>query len=267
LCAHPISARYGSSATRCCCRAAGRPPWHYRRTRRQPRRTARSGRTTKVWGRIARRYTTVDMEPECFFTARGRQLGVTHGVLDAHQVDATGNEQRSEGVAQIVPAQRPQAGGVASVLVAAAQRRVVERTAEGIAEDIVIRGAEIVTPGQAVQGGRGLVGHRHTPDVPGLGRPSTPEESDRLMVSAEPVQSTSRQSNARSSPRRNPEKAATRTASLSVRPRSARARREPRRRDGGSRPAASGRWPRSSRASRTAALLRRGRCSAVAGRP
>ena len=34
--------------------------------------------------------------------------------------------------------------------------------------------------------------------------PSTPAESERLTVSAEPAQSTSRQRNARSSPRRSP---------------------------------------------------------------
>ena len=65
---------------------------------------------------------------------RGRQLGVAHRVLDAHQVDAAGDKQRAERVAEVVQAERAQAGGVARSLVAAAQRRAIQRSAKGVAE-------------------------------------------------------------------------------------------------------------------------------------
>ena len=53
--------------------------------------------------------------------ARGRQLRVAHGVLDAHEVDAAGDEQRSEGMAEVMPAERAQPGGATRPLVATAQ--------------------------------------------------------------------------------------------------------------------------------------------------
>jgi hypothetical protein len=49
---------------------------------------------------------TFGRRPGVKVPARGRQLRVAHCILDAHQVDAAGDEQRSEGVAQVVPAQR-----------------------------------------------------------------------------------------------------------------------------------------------------------------
>ena len=66
------------------------------------------------------------------------------------KIDAAGDEQRSEGMAQVVPAQRPQAGGVASVLVAAAEGRAIEGTAEGVTD------VESRSPGAAPHGACGL---------------------------------------------------------------------------------------------------------------
>jgi hypothetical protein len=47
-------------------------------------------------------------------------------------------------MAEVVPAERAQPGSVARPLVAAAQRRAVERPAEGVAEDVVVGGDEVL---------------------------------------------------------------------------------------------------------------------------
>jgi len=88
--------------------------------------------------------------------AGGRELRVAHGVLDAHEVDPAGDEQRSEGVAEVMPAERAQSGGVAGALVAAAQRGAVQRPAQGVAEDVVVRGDEILALGAPPNGVRWL---------------------------------------------------------------------------------------------------------------
>lgn len=43
------------------------------------------------------------------------RLRVTHGVLDAHEIDAAGDEQRSQSVAEVVPAERAQTGSVTTL--------------------------------------------------------------------------------------------------------------------------------------------------------
>jgi hypothetical protein len=63
---------------------------------------------------------------------------VAHRVLDADEVDAAGDEQRSEGVAEVVPVERAQTGSVAGPLVAMAQRGAVEQSAVRMAENVVV---------------------------------------------------------------------------------------------------------------------------------
>ncbi|HXB63370.1 MAG TPA: hypothetical protein VNV42_00695 [Solirubrobacteraceae bacterium] len=69
-------------------------------------------------------------------------------------------------VAQGVEAQREDAGCRLRATVAAAQRRVIEWTAERVAEHKVVGAGEMLAPACTVQRRRGLVGERHPPGVP-----------------------------------------------------------------------------------------------------
>jgi hypothetical protein len=70
--------------------------------------------------------------------ARGRlHVGVAHPLLDAEDV-GLGDHAGAEGVAQVVEAQRAQAGGGQSVHVAAAQCRAVDVAAQLADEDQIV---------------------------------------------------------------------------------------------------------------------------------
>ena len=87
----------------------------------------------------------------------GAELGVAHRLFDAHDVEAAGDQEAAEGVAQVMPAQRAQAGGIDCAFVAAPQRGAVERGARCVQKILLLRrrgefGRELVSRGRAAAG-------------------------------------------------------------------------------------------------------------------
>ncbi len=81
-----------------------------------------------------------------------------------------GRQQRAVGVTEVVPAERSQPSSLLRAPEAAAQRRVVKRPAEHVAEHPLIGRGDIRAAADVIERSSGLIGQRHPAHTAGLGR-------------------------------------------------------------------------------------------------
>ena len=79
-------------------------------------------------------------------------------------------EERARRVAEVVEAQRRDAGDVADGDVAAAEGGAVDPVAGRVGEDVVVRAREVRAAREPVEGAEGLVAERDVADAAALGR-------------------------------------------------------------------------------------------------
>ena len=100
---------------------------------------------------------------------RRLEIGVAEHVAHGHRVENT-REEGARGVAEVVEAERWDAGEGADGDVAAAESRAVDPVAGGVGEDVVVRAGEVRALREPVEGAERLIAERDVADLSPLRR-------------------------------------------------------------------------------------------------